>query len=166
MGRLTENYTSKYNLLSQKHPNPKPMEKIEQINYIKAPAAVVYQALTTQEGLAKVWTQDLIVKPEIGFVNEFGFGDEPVTKMKIVELVQDQKVVWECIASDPEWIGTGISFDIIRREKATAVILKHYNWRELTEFYQYCSYNWAMFLFSLKLHCEEDKGTPFQERQF
>jgi uncharacterized protein YndB with AHSA1/START domain len=142
------------------------MEKIEQINYIKAPARAVYEALTTGEGLAKVWTKDLKVKPEIGFVNEFGFGDEPVTKMKIVELVQDQKIVWECIASDHEWIGTGISFEIESREKVTAVVLKHYNWRELTEFYQYCSYNWAMFLFSLKLHCEQEKGTPFQERRF
>ncbi|GGM93953.1 hypothetical protein GCM10010967_28860 [Dyadobacter beijingensis] len=32
------------------------------------------------------------------------------------------------------------------------------NWRELTEFYQWCNYNWAMFLLSLKDYCEKGKG--------
>ncbi|WP_202703543.1 SRPBCC domain-containing protein [Flavobacterium sp. UGB4466] len=84
------------------------MEKIEHINYIKAPIAEVYKVLTTQEGLAAVWTEELVVKSEVGFVNEFGFGDEDVTRMKVVELSPDKRIVWECVESDPEWIGTGI----------------------------------------------------------
>lgn len=142
------------------------MEKIELINYLKAPIAAVYEALTTEKGLFEVWTRELVVKPEVGFVNQFGFGDNLGTKMKIVELTENKRIVWECIDSDPEWIGTGVSFDLSEREKSTAIVLRHYDWRELTEFYRYCSYNWAMFLLSLKIHCEEGKGMPFQERQF
>nr|WP_199001701.1 SRPBCC domain-containing protein [Flavobacterium sp. ASV13] len=141
------------------------MEKIEHINYIKAPLEDVYSALTTQEGLGAVWTEELIVKPELGFVNEFNFGDNDNTKMKIIELSQN-KIVWECIASDPEWIGTKISFDLIQKEKVTAIVLKHFDWRELTEFYQWCNYNWAMFLLSLKSYCEDGEGTPYQKRKF
>ncbi len=142
------------------------MEKIEHINYIKAPVGHVYDALTTYEGLANVWTRELVVKAQVGFVNEFGFGDDLGTKMKIAVLVTDKKIVWECIASDPEWVGTGISFELEERENVTAVILKHYDWRAITEFYRYCNYNWAMFLLSLKLYCEGDAGTPFQDRKF
>lgn len=142
------------------------MEKIEHINYIKAPVGHVYEALTTYEGLANVWTRELVVKPQVGFVNEFGFGDNLGTKMKIAVLVKNKKIVWECIASDPEWVGTGISFELEERENITAVILKHYDWRSLTEFYRYCNYNWAMFLLSLKLYCEGEAGTPFQDRKF
>ncbi|SKB82474.1 SRPBCC family protein [Dyadobacter psychrophilus] len=142
------------------------MEKIEHINYIKVPVAKVYEALTTQEGLAAVWTTDLVVKPEIGFVNEFGFGDEDYTKMKIVELSQNKRIEWECIESDPEWVGTGISFELSEKNGVTSVVLKHFNWRELTEFYQFCNYNWAIFLFSLKIYCEDGAGTPYQRRKF
>lgn len=78
------------------------MEKIEHINYIKSPIADVYKILTTQEGLAAVWTEELIVKPELGFINEFGFGEEDITKMKIIELSLNKRIVWECTESDPE----------------------------------------------------------------
>lgn len=47
---------------------------IEHLNRIKAPANKVYHALTTSEGLAEVWTLELLVKPEIGFVTTIGVG--------------------------------------------------------------------------------------------
>ncbi|MBF4484330.1 SRPBCC domain-containing protein [Flavobacterium sp. CSZ] len=142
------------------------MEKIEHINYIKSPIAAVYKTLTTQQGLGVVWTTELIVKPEVGFVNEFNFGDNDNTKMKIVELSPNKRILWECTDSDPEWIGTKISFDLKEEDGVTSVVLKHFDWRELTEFYQWCNYNWAMFLLSLKSHCEDGEGTPYQKRKF
>lgn len=142
------------------------MEKIEHINYIKAPITTVYSALTTQIGLGAVWTEELIVKPELGFINEFGFGDEETTKMKVIELSHNKRILWKCTASDPEWIGTSISFDLTEKNGITSVILKHFDWQELTEFYQWCNYNWAMFLLSLKGYCEDGEGTPYQKRKF
>lgn len=142
------------------------MEKIEHINYIKSPIATVYKTLTTQEGLYDVWTTELIVKPEVGFINEFDFGDNDTTKMKIVELSPNKRILWECVDSDTEWIGTKISFDLTEKDGVTSVVLKHFDWRELTEFYQWCNYNWAMFLLSLKSHCEDGEGIPYQKRKF
>ena len=103
------------------------MEKIEHINYIKAPIATVYKALTTQGGLSAIWTEELIVKPELGFINEFNFGDNDNTKMKVIELVQNQRVLWECLDSDPEWVGTKISFDLIEKNGITSIVLKHFD---------------------------------------
>lgn len=142
------------------------MESIEQINYIKAPVAVVYKALTSEEGLGEVWTKKLKVKPEIGFINEFDFDEEDLTKMEIITLEENSKIVWKCIASDKEWIGTGISFELTEKNNITTITLKHFDWRERTDFYRWCSYNWAMFLFSLKKYCENNKGLPYQERDF
>lgn len=105
------------------------MEKIEHINYIKAPIEVIYKALTTQTGLGAVWTEKLIVKPELGFINEFDFGDNYATKMEVVELSQNKRVLWKCIATDPEWVGTGISFDLTEKDGVTTVVLKHFDWR-------------------------------------
>lgn len=136
------------------------MESIEQVNYIKAPIGTIYQALTSEEGLRKIWTKKLKVKPEIGFINEFDFDEGYITKFKVLELVDNSKVVWECIASDEEWVGTKVSFELSERNNKSTVTLKHYKWRERTEFYRWCSYNWAMFLFSLKTYCENQKGMP------
>lgn len=142
------------------------MEKIEHINYIRTPIAYVYKVLTTQEGLGAVWTQDLIVRAELDFINTFGFGDADTTKMRILELSLNKRILWECTASDPEWVGTRISFDLTEKDGITSVVLKHYDWRELTEFYRWCNYNWAMFLLSLKNYCEDGLGTPYQKRKF
>ena len=142
------------------------MESIEQINYIKAPVATVYNALTSEEGLGRVWTKKLKVKAEIGFINEFDFDEGYLTTMKIIELVENKRILWECVNSDQEWVGTNISFDLIEKDNTTTVVLKHFNWRERTDFYRWCSYNWAMFLFSLKTYCEEQKGLAYQDRQF
>tara|TARA_R110002020_G_scaffold452549_2_gene666964 strand:+ start:91 stop:501 length:411 start_codon:yes stop_codon:yes gene_type:complete len=130
------------------------MESIEQINYLKGSAATVYQALASQNGLGQIWTKKLLVKPEIGFINEFDFDEGYITKFKIVDLVENQKIVWECLASDAEWIGTKVSFGLSEKDSITTVILKHYDWRELTDYYRWCSYNWAMFLYRLKAYCE------------
>ncbi len=131
------------------------MEKIEIINYIKAPASKIYEVLTTDKGLGAVWTPKLTVKPEIGFVNEFDFNEESLTKMKILELDADSRILWECVESDSEWVGTRVFFELKERNGVSTVLLKHYNWRELTEYYRWCNYNWAMFLMRLKEYCEE-----------
>ncbi len=137
------------------------MESIEQINYVKTPISTVYKALTSEEGLGQVWTKNLKVKPEIGFVNEFDFDESYTTKLKIIELKENSKIVWECLESDEEWIGTKVSFELTEKGGKTIVILKHFDWRERTNFYRWCSYNWAMFLFRLKKYCENQKGLPY-----
>jgi len=130
------------------------MESIEHVNYIKSPIEVVYNTLTTEKGLGNVWTKKLKVKPEVGFISEFDFNEGYITKFKILELVENSKIVWECIASDEEWVGTKVSFELSEKDNKTTVILNHFNWRERTDFYRWCNYNWAMFLYRLKNYCE------------
>ncbi|WP_276167360.1 SRPBCC domain-containing protein [Zobellia alginiliquefaciens] len=67
---------------------------------------------------------------------------------------ENNKIVWECIISDEEWIGTKVSFELTEKNDTTTVRLKHYDWKERTEFYGWCNYNWAMFLLRLKTYCE------------
>jgi len=131
------------------------MENIEHLNTIKAPVGTVYKALTSEEGLGKVWTSKLTVKPEIGFVNEFDFDEGYLTKMKVIELLDNKAVTWECIESDEEWVGTHVNFALSEAKGITTIILRHTGWRELTDYYRWCNYHWAMFLFRLKKYCEE-----------
>lgn len=90
------------------------------------------------------------MKPEVGFVNEFDFDEGCITKFKILELVENSKIVWKCIASDEEWVDTKVSFELTEKDNNTMVILKHFDWSQRTNFYRWYSYNWAMFLYRLK----------------
>lgn len=139
------------------------MANIEHINVLKAPIAKVYEALTTEEGLAAVWTSELKVKPEVGFINTFSFGAE-TDHFEIKALVPNQRVLWYCIDSDPQWIGTSVSFDLEEKRGKTFVTLKQTDWAEVTEFYRHCNYNWAFFLYSLQCYCENGKGINYQQR--
>jgi len=138
---------------------------IEHLNTIKAPANKVYNALTTSEGLAEVWTLELLVKPEIGFVNEFGF-DKERDRMKITKLDPGKKVEWLVVESDPQWIGTVISFELTENNNIATVVLKQEGWKEVTDFYRFCNYHWGWFLYSLKHYCEKGTGFPYQRREF
>lgn len=141
------------------------MPNIEHLQIINATSSKIYNALTTSEGMSEVWTNELVVKDRIGFVNEFRFGSNDLTKMEVPELEKNHKIVWKCIDSDPEWVDTVVSFEIEEKNQKSYVTFKHINWREITAFYRFCNYNWAMFLYSLKLYCEDGGGLPYQERK-
>jgi uncharacterized protein YndB with AHSA1/START domain len=138
---------------------------IEHLVTIKVPALKVYEALTTRHGLGEVWTTELRVKAEIDFVNEFVF-DKETDRMKITELNPGKKVEWLVIESDPQWIGTVISFELSEKNNLTTVVLKQQGWKEVTDFYRFCNYHWGWFLYSLKHYCENGEGFPYQRRKF
>jgi uncharacterized protein YndB with AHSA1/START domain len=142
------------------------MANIEILNYLNANPDAVYEALTTREGLSETWTRECRVKAEIGFVNTFGFGEESLTRFRITDLVPGQKITWFCTESDPEWMGTSVSFELVEENGITKVTLVHSNWKEVTNYYRWCNYNWSFFLYSLKQYCEKGKGIPFQDRNF
>lgn len=141
------------------------MAAIEHFNTIKAPASKIYEALTTEAGQAEIWTTDLRVKPEVGFVCEFRFGKD-IDQMKITHLDPEKRIEWLCVASDPQWVGTIISFELIPDNDKTHIRLKQDGWKEVNDFYRSCNYHWAWFLYSLKCYCEEGKGIPYQRRKF
>lgn len=144
------------------------MASIEHLQIINSPVYKVYAALTTREGLSEVWTNDLIVDATVGAINEFHFGANDTAKMKVVELLPNHTIKWECVYADAdtEWIGTTITFKLNEADGKTTIDFSHANWKEVTACYRFCNYNWAMFLLSLKQYCESGKGTPYQKRNF
>ena len=129
------------------------MPAIEVLNTIKAPASQVMETLSTEAGLAAIWTKKLKVKPKINHVHEFDFDEGYLTKMKLEKLTSHQ-IVWHCVDSDKDWVDTKVVFDLSEKGGVTTVILRHQNWRSVNDYFRFCSYHWAMFLYRLKNHCE------------
>ena len=133
---------------------------IRQLVRIQSSTEKVYSALTTQEGLAAWWTPDVVAQPKEASVSIFKFGPSYSKEIKIEKLVPNLEVKWKCIAATEEWVGTDIRFYLRPYEKGTMLFFEHNNWRNFTEMFSQCSFDWAMFLRSLKLYCETGTGKP------
>ena len=138
------------------------MANIKHNLVIKSSTQNIYNAITTEEGLSNWWTNDTIAKPEIGFINQFQFGPEHCKKIKVVELDNSNKVTWELVEGDEQWIGTKIVFQLDEKNGNTFLKFSHLNWAEETEYFGVCNYHWGKFLDSLKSLCETGKGEPFK----
>lgn len=132
------------------------MPAIEVLNTINAPASQVMETLSTEAGLAAIWTKKLKVKPEINHVHEFDFDEGYLTKMKL-EVLTPRQMVWHCVDSDKDWVDTKVVFDLSEKEGITTVQLRHQNWRSVNDYFRFCTYHWALFLYRLKHHCETKK---------
>lgn len=123
----------------------------------------VYQALTTKTGIASWWTPQTEIGNNVGDINIFDFGDRYHNEMKIIDLQPNKRVEWECLVGDKEWIGTNFSFELEEKDNETVLRFAQSNWKEETDFFASCNFQWAYYLVSLKQYCETGTGTPFKE---
>ncbi|WP_031529076.1 SRPBCC family protein [Dyadobacter crusticola] len=127
---------------------------------VKASPQDVYQALTTNAGLAGWWTTDTRGEgDQVGNIIGFRFGAGGFD-MKVKELVAPTRVVWEVVDGPAEWIPTTIRFELKQDGDFVILLFKHLNWQEPVEFMHHCSTKWAVFLMSLKSLLETGAGSP------
>jgi uncharacterized protein YndB with AHSA1/START domain len=138
------------------------MANIKHYLIIKAPPEKVYMAVTTTEGIKGWWTLDTIVDEKVGGVAEFIFGERYHNKMQITVLEQNKRVEWKCFKGDKEWIDTTFEFDIEENGMDTVLRFTHGNWKEETDFFAHCNYQWSYYMRSLASYCEKGEGTPFK----
>jgi uncharacterized protein YndB with AHSA1/START domain len=136
---------------------------------IKAPAAKVYGALATIEGVAGWWTKETTGESKVGKVITVRFRDHEAREEKgrmdleVIKLNPGKEVQWRVTAGPAEWIGTDITFSLHQEGEHTILLFGHRNWREEVEFMAHCSTKWAVFLLSLKGLVESGKGRPSPE---
>lgn len=135
------------------------METIRLNVTIKTDLKTLYNALTTEKGLASWWAKQTQAKAEVGFVNTFTFGTF-VNKMKVTRLDADKKVEWQCIDSLEQWKGTTLTFDLEQKDQKVLLRFTHAGWEEASDLFAGCTYDWARFLASLKALCETGTGAP------
>lgn len=121
----------------------------------------VFDALTTNDGLSRWWTNDTSGAGGVGSIIKFRFnGIGP--DFEVVELQTDAFVRWKHSGEMPgAWIGTEISFQLTSEDSQTYVLFLHSNWKERSDFMGHCSTKWAVFLLSLKEVMETGNGKPF-----
>lgn len=130
---------------------------------IEKPPYVVYEAVTTQAGLSAWWTPQTTARPERGSVSRFQFGPDYFKELEVTELATDRLVRWQCLKGFEDWIGTVMTFELTAHEKGTLLTFHHEGWKAYSDELASCSFDWALFLRSLKFLCETGKGFPYPE---
>lgn len=121
----------------------------------------IYQALTTNDGLAAWWTHDVSGAGGEGSIIEFRFGGGG-PDFEVAELVSNRSVRWWHSGNVPEaWMKTEILFQLQQEEEQTFVRFTHSNWKENSDFLAHCCSKWGVFLLSLKDYLETGKGRPY-----
>jgi uncharacterized protein YndB with AHSA1/START domain len=132
---------------------------------VKSPIDKVYKALSTIEGLANWWTEEVEGEEKVGGKIEFTFRSEKgdikgKMTMEVLQLNAGKNVQWRCIDGPDEWIGTDVTFELSEQDGQTIMLFGHRNWREPVEFTAHCSMKWAVFLLSFREYVETGKGKP------
>jgi uncharacterized protein YndB with AHSA1/START domain len=132
---------------------------------INASLEKVYEALSTIQGLAHWWTENVEGNEQIGGAINFIFKEKNgeikgKMVMEVLTLEPSKKVRWHCKEGPDEWVGTEITFHLSREDNQTILIFGHRNWREAVEFTAHCSMKWAVFLLSLREYIETGMGNP------
>lgn len=127
------------------------LEILHQIR-INGAAEAVYNAITTQKGLASWWTSDVQATPEESTVAIFGFNNRAVIfRMRVEKLVPHQLVVWSCDGGVEEWTGTKLRFEILPAGSGKLVLkFTHAGWRSTDGAFALCNTDWGRLMYYLK----------------
>ena len=138
------------------------MPAIKHLLVINTPPQNIYNALTTTKGIQAWWTEETRIENIIGGINVFKFGEKYYNEMRIKNLILNKCIEWECFKGDKEWIGTKLIFELQGTDDKTTLKFFHNGWKEETDFFASCNYQWGYYMRSLKLYCETGEGTPFK----
>src|SRR4029077_2865872 len=132
---------------------------------IKAPLAMVYEAVSTPKGIAGWWSDATTGESRQGGAITSVFPAPEGKEIggmvyELVKLEPGKKVQWRFTAGPEEWVGTDLTFDLSRDGDQTLVLVGPGNRREAVEFMAHCSMKWATFLLSLRQLVETGKGRP------
>lgn len=129
--------------------------------FIATDAQTIYNALTQQDKIARWWTNDLNVKPEVGSLAEFRFRQEAfIIQLEIAALDAGKKVYWIIKKGAPHWTDTSVTWQLTPVETGTKVFFSHDGFARNNEPFEQTRRNWEYFLDSLKSYLETGKGTP------
>jgi uncharacterized protein YndB with AHSA1/START domain len=142
---------------------------------IRAPVAKVYEALSSADQIGTWWDKQTAVQTDRGLVLEHNPGPEHgVVKLRVVQLVPNKLVEWECISVHPKsspasaWTGTQFMFELAERIDSsgagrdpmptTTVDFYQIGYDERSEYFEANKAAWGEVLQNLKQVLESPRG--------
>lgn len=128
---------------------------------IAASPATIVDALTTSEGIASWWTDDVDYEGGAGGSMRLGFPVAPLPFELLVERISGDAVAWRSTGEfPPHWVGTTVRWTLIPDGKGSTVHLAHDGWTSDEGPFASAAYTWAQLLGTLKRHAEIGEVNP------
>ena len=127
---------------------------------IKTTPDHLYEAISTQKGLAGWWTPLVKAEPVVGTASEFHF-EETTLKFRVDELEPARHGAWSSVQVPSDWEGTRVLFDITPGNTTINLKFSHIGFASPGGSFGVTSYSWAQYLRSIKLLLETGEGEPF-----
>lgn len=129
---------------------------------IDAPEGAVFEALSTERGLAGWWTVKVKADVRVGGVVSFTFGQTFNPDMTVTALQKPALIAWKCVGGHDPWLDNTFRFHIQPREGGCVLFFRQEYSRELSdEEYGRYNFNWGYYLDSLRLLAETGAGKPY-----
>jgi uncharacterized protein YndB with AHSA1/START domain len=132
---------------------------------IAAPAAKVFQAWTTAEGLKSWWTAD--ATPPTAADGEYLFrfdGGSVAFHFRVEDEVPGERALWRGVdgpGMPAEWVGTQIDVRLSSAgDGKTRMQFAHRGWRSAEGFFCVCNTTWGELMYRLRDWCEGRSRGP------
>jgi uncharacterized protein YndB with AHSA1/START domain len=129
---------------------------------IHAAPNVVFECLTTEEGLGGWWSTHVKIGNG-GTLVDFTFVGGFNPDMRIIRNETNRLVEWRCEAGHDPWLDNTFSFELTPTDDGETDLMftQHYATELSDEVYGNYNFNWGFYLNSLKSLSETGQGTPF-----
>jgi len=129
---------------------------------IATDARAIRTAVTTEDGLAAFWTDQVRAEPTVGSKAWFGFGPNAEVQFTFeVAAIDDDHIAWKCIDGPDEWVGTTVTWQLTPGDGGTTVRFEHKGWRSADGELGQCSFVWAQILHRLEGYVIEGTREPY-----
>jgi uncharacterized protein YndB with AHSA1/START domain len=124
---------------------------------ISAPSEAVFALLSTAQGMAQWWAEDVRQVDdtiELGFFNR-----NTVYRLKSELQRPSTRSEWLCETGD-EWSGTRLIFALEPAGEGTLLRFTHAGWRNASEYCVSCTTTWGELMYRLKASAEGKSRGP------
>ncbi len=124
----------------------------------------VFDAMTSDAGLARWWARAASGSPVVGaeYRLDFGPGYQWTALVRSVEA--GRSLEWEMTDATDDWRGSRVGFELRPDGNRTWVNFHHTGWPGVTEHYRVSNCCWAAYLRILRRWLEHGEEVPYEDR--
>ena len=131
---------------------------------VAAPPSEVFRAITTPEGLSAWWTKEAEGDAALDAEWRLDFGPGYAWRATVCSFEPGERIEWELVEADPDWLGARVSLRLEERGGKTWVHFHHTGWPEHNDHYRISCFCWAMYLRLLRIYVETGQVVPYEAR--
>ena len=142
------------------------MTPIKHLFHIATPINKVFEALSQPEPLSKWYTTIVNGNFKLGEIVTFEFVNFAAFKFKIISLVQDKSIHFECVESEWGNVGHIMRYDLDDNDGKTRVRYTYEGFLEMDDAFANMNYSSAKYLESLRQYCQKGVGEAFGSENY